>query len=153
MRNIAGGAWAASRGELTRREGARAAIRARPPVEYREAHRLHSAVLHGRAAALAARHAALSNVEQDRIEAWLARMREAADSYDLAVEIAECQRLIKGYGDTHERGPSIYEVIMQFADRHRDRADLARTVRELRAAALADDEGAKLEAALGAQAG
>jgi indolepyruvate ferredoxin oxidoreductase, beta subunit len=92
-------------------------------------------------------------LEQARIVSWLARVREAAGSYDLAVEIAECQRLVKGYGDTHERGLRSYEAIMQFTDRYRDRGDLARTVRELRAAALADDEGAKLEAALGAQAG
>jgi indolepyruvate ferredoxin oxidoreductase alpha subunit len=43
--------------------------------------------------------------EQRAIEAWLGLIVEAATmSPDLALEIAECARLIKGYGDTHKRG-------------------------------------------------
>ena len=43
--------------------------------------------------------------EQIAIEAWLARVVAAAKlSPDLALEIAECARLIKGYGDTWKRG-------------------------------------------------
>ena len=43
--------------------------------------------------------------ENGRIEAWLdAIERLRAAHYDLAVELARAQRLIKGYGETHERG-------------------------------------------------
>ena len=43
--------------------------------------------------------------EQVVIEAWLARVIAAAKlSPDLALEVAECARLIKGYGDTWKRG-------------------------------------------------
>lgn len=87
-------------------------------------------------------------IEQARIEAWLARVLEKADAYDLAVEIAECQRLVKGYGDTHDRGLGNFERIMQFVDREARRADLARQVARLRTAALADEDGRELDAAL-----
>ena len=68
--------------------------------------------------------------------------------YDLAVEIAECQRLVKGYGDTHERGLRNFDRIMQFIDRERGRAELAAQVRRLRSAALADEDGRELDSAL-----
>src|SRR5262249_35662998 len=43
--------------------------------------------------------------ENSRIEAWLARIGSLApDNYQLAVELAKAQRLVKGYGETHERG-------------------------------------------------
>ena len=87
-------------------------------------------------------------VEQERIEAWLARIAAGTGRYELAVEIAECQRLIKGYGDTHARGLKSYDTIMQFVDRGAGRADLAAAVRRLRSAALADEEGRALDSAL-----
>jgi indolepyruvate ferredoxin oxidoreductase beta subunit len=50
--------------------------------------------------------------EQRAIEAWLALIEEAARlSGDLALEIAECARLIKGYGDTWKRGTGNYQLI------------------------------------------
>ena len=43
--------------------------------------------------------------EQIAIESWLDEIRQAASTNArLAVEIAECARLIKGYGATHARG-------------------------------------------------
>ena len=43
--------------------------------------------------------------EQRAITAWLRHIADAAPlSAELAIEIAECARLIKGYGDTHKRG-------------------------------------------------
>jgi indolepyruvate ferredoxin oxidoreductase beta subunit len=43
--------------------------------------------------------------EQQQIDSWLALVREGArHSAELALEIADCARLIKGYGDTHARG-------------------------------------------------
>jgi indolepyruvate ferredoxin oxidoreductase, beta subunit len=87
-------------------------------------------------------------VESERIERWLAAIAEAAvKNPQLAVEIAQCQRLVKGYSDTHERGVRNYETLMNVV-RHRG-ADLApATLRELRDAALADEHGDKLRATL-----
>lgn len=50
--------------------------------------------------------------EQRAIEAWLKLIAQAAPlSAELAIEIAECARLIKGYGDTHKRGSGNYRSI------------------------------------------
>ena len=52
--------------------------------------------------------------EQAAIEAWLGLIAEAAKlSGDLALEVAECARLIKGYGDTHKRGSDNYATIVE----------------------------------------
>jgi indolepyruvate ferredoxin oxidoreductase beta subunit len=77
---------------------------------------------------------------------WLARVgHAAAQDYALACEIAECQRLIKGYGDTHARGFASYQAILGALDRS---AAGAQSVRELREAALADESGGKLQGLL-----
>jgi indolepyruvate ferredoxin oxidoreductase, beta subunit len=50
--------------------------------------------------------------EQAAIEAWLGLIAAAsAKSAALALEIAECARLIKGYGDTWKRGAANYAAI------------------------------------------
>jgi len=50
--------------------------------------------------------------EQAAIEAWLALVgAAAAKSAPLALEIVECARLIKGYGDTLKRGAANYATI------------------------------------------
>jgi indolepyruvate ferredoxin oxidoreductase beta subunit len=50
--------------------------------------------------------------EQAAIEAWLSLIvATAAISAALALEIAECARLIKGYGDTWKRGAANYAAI------------------------------------------
>ena len=50
--------------------------------------------------------------EQAEIERWLAQIRAAQPlSLDLAREIAELARLIKGYGDTYKRGLGNYRRI------------------------------------------
>lgn len=90
-------------------------------------------------------------LEQGRIEAWLAHVKELATKpggYDAAVELAECQRLVKGYSDTHERGLRNYGAITDATRRLGDRADLAAIIKRLRTAALADEEGKQLKAAL-----
>jgi indolepyruvate ferredoxin oxidoreductase alpha subunit len=52
--------------------------------------------------------------EQREIEAWLDLIARAAPlSAELAIEIAQCARLIKGYGDTHKRGSGNYRVIVE----------------------------------------
>lgn len=87
-------------------------------------------------------------MENARIEQWLDRIAEAAGHNPaLAAEIAQCQRLVKGYGDTHARGLANYQRLMdavQRAGRHLAPA----TLRELREAALADEHGKALQAAL-----
>jgi indolepyruvate ferredoxin oxidoreductase beta subunit len=51
--------------------------------------------------------------EQREIENWLHLIARAAPlSAELAIEIAECAGLIKGYGDTHKRGSDNYRVIV-----------------------------------------
>jgi indolepyruvate ferredoxin oxidoreductase, beta subunit len=77
---------------------------------------------------------------------WLARIaRAASHDYALACEIAECQRLIKGYGDTHAKGFANYQAILGALDKP---ATGAQSVRELREAALADESGGKLRGLL-----
>jgi indolepyruvate ferredoxin oxidoreductase alpha subunit len=51
--------------------------------------------------------------ERAAIEAWLRLIVQAAGrSAELAIEIAECAGLIKGYGDTHRRGSANYHQIV-----------------------------------------
>ena len=86
--------------------------------------------------------------ENRRIEDWLARIADtSARDPSLAVEIAQCQRLVKGYSDTHERGIRNYDTVMAALQRAGDRLAPA-TVRELREAALADEHGHRLNAVL-----
>jgi len=87
-------------------------------------------------------------VETRRIDDWLARIAAAAQlNPQLAVEVAQCQRLVKGYSDTRERGERNFETVM--AAVQRAGAALApATLRELRDAALADEHGTALQAAL-----
>ncbi|MDM0018501.1 indolepyruvate oxidoreductase subunit beta family protein [Variovorax saccharolyticus] len=86
--------------------------------------------------------------ENRRIEEWLARIAGIAPRHpELAIEIAQCQRLVKGYSDTHERGLRNYDTVMAAVQRA-GAAIAPATLRELRDAALADEHGSKLQAAL-----
>ena len=88
--------------------------------------------------------------EQRAIDAWLRLIAEAARlSGDLALEIAECARLIKGYGDTLKRGSANYRLIETRIIQPilAGRMPLARgidAIASARAAALADPEGEAL---------
>jgi indolepyruvate ferredoxin oxidoreductase beta subunit len=89
--------------------------------------------------------------EQARIGRWLELIGKAAQQdYALAVEIADCQQLVKGYGETHERGAANFDAILADAHAWRQRAGAADRVRALRIAALADDQGIALSEALAA---
>jgi indolepyruvate ferredoxin oxidoreductase beta subunit len=90
-------------------------------------------------------------VECARIAAWLARV-EASVARDpaLALEVARCQRLVKGYGDTHARGWSNFERLMTALDRLPPGVMSAEGLRALRDAALADEGGTALGAAIAA---
>ena len=86
--------------------------------------------------------------EQGRIDAWLADIRDAAASdVALATEIARCQRLVKGYGETHERGLRNFATLRGTWTRGAQRVP-ANTLATLREAALADEHGLALRAAL-----
>jgi indolepyruvate ferredoxin oxidoreductase beta subunit len=90
-------------------------------------------------------------VEQRRIVDWLKRiesMASAPGGYHVAVEIAECQRLVKGYSDTHQRGLANFHTVIEAAERMQGRPDLADVIRLLRNAALADEQGVKLASVL-----
>ncbi|WP_233829524.1 indolepyruvate oxidoreductase subunit beta family protein [Paraburkholderia sp. ZP32-5] len=87
-------------------------------------------------------------LETARIDAWLAQIVETAKlNPDLATEVAQCQRLVKGYSDTHARGLKNYQTLMTAVRKGGARLAPA-TLRELRDAALADEHGHKLNAAL-----
>ncbi len=92
--------------------------------------------------------------EQKAIDAWLALIAQAAtQSTELALEVAECARLIKGYGDTHARGTANYAAIEARLIRpalagHIPAARAADAVASARVAALTDPEGESLSQCL-----
>ncbi|RDI25240.1 indolepyruvate ferredoxin oxidoreductase beta subunit [Pseudacidovorax intermedius] len=86
--------------------------------------------------------------ENGRIEQWLLGIRDAAmASPELAVELARCQKLVKGYSDTHERGVRNYDTVIA-AWRQAGTTLAPATLRAWREAALADEHGHALKAAL-----
>ena len=89
--------------------------------------------------------------EQALINEWLVAVQEGAkQSSPLGFEIAQCGRLIKGYGSTNERGrDNLLHMIRQLAQpafgSAEERAD---AIRRARTAALADDAGKALDKTL-----
>jgi indolepyruvate ferredoxin oxidoreductase beta subunit len=99
--------------------------------------------------------------EQEQIEIWLALVHDAAImSAEIALEVAECARLVKGYGDTHARGIANFRIIETRVIRpilsgQIDRARAVDAISSARTAALLDPEGeglARCLAELGAHA-
>ena len=94
--------------------------------------------------------------EQAEIDRWLASIRAAAPlGVELAREIAESARLIKGYGDTYKRGLQNYrriseEVIAPALAGHLVPRAAADAVANARVAALADPDGESLSRTLAA---
>src|SRR5262249_61077611 len=88
--------------------------------------------------------------EQRAIEAWLGLIVEAANiSAEFALEIAECARLIKGYGDTLKRGTANYRLIETHVIRpavpgHSPPQRAVDAVASARTAALLDPDGESL---------
>ena len=70
------------------------------------------------------------------------------DNYALAVEILKCQRLIKGYSDTHARGQSKFTSVLGALGSLKGREDAAEWIARLRTAALKDESGQELNGAL-----
>ncbi|WP_321396192.1 indolepyruvate oxidoreductase subunit beta family protein [Emcibacter sp.] len=87
--------------------------------------------------------------EAARIEAWVGKVMEAARlDYDLGCEMAGMQRLIKGYSGTHERGLTNVARIMTAYEDFKGRDDAVESLKTLKSAALKDEEGVALQAAL-----
>jgi indolepyruvate ferredoxin oxidoreductase beta subunit len=88
--------------------------------------------------------------EQAAIGRWLAAVDSGLRSdWRLGYEIAQCARLVKGYGETHERGRQRFETILSqivAGGAFPDAAARAEAVARARTAALADAEGRALSA-------
>ena len=92
--------------------------------------------------------------EDARIEAWLAAIeRHAATRYALAVELARTQRLLKGYGENHERGWRNFCALAEQLEFLAARPDGALLLARLQEAALADEEGTTLAREIASFAG
>jgi indolepyruvate ferredoxin oxidoreductase beta subunit len=97
------------------------------------------------------RHTYRYRQEQAAIENWLALVREAARwSDEFALEVAECARLIKGYGSTHRRGSENFalieaHIIRPAFDGRIPIPRAADAVASARTAALTDPEGESLQ--------
>lgn len=86
--------------------------------------------------------------EDAAIREWLDLvLRLAGRNYAAAVELVRCQKLIRGYGETRERGTHNFSKIMAAIKAAPERIP-ASAIRRLREAALVDEQGAALEAAL-----
>lgn len=83
--------------------------------------------------------------EQAAIEEWIEQALQAAETdTDLAREIVECQRVLKGYGATYEHGGDSFGKLMSAARALAGSADAGTKLADLRAAALADEDGTRL---------
>ena len=88
--------------------------------------------------------------EDKRISAWLALVKKHADkNVELAIEIAKCPRLIKGYGDTHARGINRFSRIM--AEIERDEKITAEKIATLIDAALLGEKGTEFSSLIGTE--
>ncbi len=87
--------------------------------------------------------------ERAHLEGWLGvALGYLPDRYDLAVEVIRCRRLVKGYSDTHARGLSKFDRVLEAVALVAGRGDAADWARRLREAALADEEGKALGGAV-----
>lgn len=78
---------------------------------------------------------------------WLETVRRAAGiDISLAIELAHLRNLVKGYGDTCERGRSRYQAICSFVSGDLHNPSAATHLRALIAAAEKDEDGAALRA-------
>jgi indolepyruvate ferredoxin oxidoreductase beta subunit len=97
-------------------------------------------------------HGSRFSAEQAMIERWLAAVEQGArENASLGRELAECGRLIKGYGATNERGKeNLLHVVEHLARAAHFETPAERTaaIAAARRAALADDAGKALDQAL-----
>ena len=89
--------------------------------------------------------------EQSAIDQWLGVVRETAKSdVALAAEVAEARNLVRGYGDTHERGRERFAALMSVLPQVTSLPEPAARFAALRKAAQADESGAELTRAIAA---
>ncbi len=80
--------------------------------------------------------------ENKRIVAWLNLIKKnMVEKPSVALEIASCPRLIKGYGDTYARGMSRFSAIMAYVEQNENENNLAQEIANLRDAAQISAEG------------
>lgn len=88
--------------------------------------------------------------ENERIERWLADVHSAVETNrDAALELVRCQRLIKGYGDTFERGVQNFDAIRAAYLALPAERRTAGWLSQARTKALADERGEALATHLG----
>jgi indolepyruvate ferredoxin oxidoreductase beta subunit len=87
--------------------------------------------------------------EYAHLKRWLSIAGQTLSvNYELATEIISCRRLVKGYSDTHARGLSRFDRILLVAPSLAVRPDGAAALRILKQAALSDESGESLDAAM-----
>jgi indolepyruvate ferredoxin oxidoreductase beta subunit len=87
--------------------------------------------------------------EVAHLERWLGTAMGYLDRDPaLAVEVIRCRRLVKGYSDTHARGLSKFDKVIEGIALVESRPDAADWARRLREAALQDEAGKALDGAL-----
>jgi indolepyruvate ferredoxin oxidoreductase beta subunit len=87
--------------------------------------------------------------EMTHLDQWLTlAAARVPENYDLAVEIINTRRLVKGYSDTHARGVSKFDRVIGAVPLLAPRPDGALWMRRLRDAALMDENGIALDGAL-----
>lgn len=67
------------------------------------------------------------------------------DNYSLAVEVLTCQRVVKGYSDTHSRGQSKFGLLMEGLELLKEGEGAADQLAELREIALKNETADPLE--------
>ncbi len=83
--------------------------------------------------------------EHTRIDDWLTLVSNTTKiDYQSAVSIAQCQRLIKGYGDTHDRGWASYSSIVASLPNILKNDEPSKVITRLCDAALAEESGSQL---------
>jgi indolepyruvate ferredoxin oxidoreductase, beta subunit len=87
--------------------------------------------------------------EQAALADWLGLVAQTAHGdYALALQVARMRGLVKGYGDTHERGQKKFETLVALLPRLRGRRDAPALLESLIKAALADETSDTLDKAI-----
>src|SRR5215468_4150781 len=87
--------------------------------------------------------------EQAALSHWLNLVAaNARADYPLAVQVARMRNLVKGYGDTRERGQAKFDKLTMLVPRLLGRSDSGATLEVLIKAALADEHGQILDKAI-----
>ena len=87
--------------------------------------------------------------EQAGLTGWLDLVAETARiDYALAVPVARMRSLVKGYGDTHERGQAKFDQLLAVLPSLRRRSNSPALLDGLIKAALADEDGKALDKAI-----